>query len=90
MDTSSAVDGLVALFVTDPCTDGMPYPCDANSINVVSLSLACSGVALLFAIFLTKKVNIMGVSYHSFMLIVVTDHVCSTFRKCHVLLLFKK
>lgn len=35
----------------------MAYPCNTTSINVVSLSLACSGIALLMAIFLTKKVN---------------------------------
>jgi len=35
----------------------MAYPCNSTSINIVSLSLACGGLALLMAIFLTKKLQ---------------------------------
>lgn len=51
------MDGVLKSLMADPCTSDMPYPCNTTSINVVSLSLACSGIALLMAIFLTKKVN---------------------------------
>jgi len=49
-----------------PCTSDMAYPCNTTSINVVSLSLACSGLALLMAIFLTKKVNKYMEHSHTF------------------------
>lgn len=52
------VENVISIFTVDACTSGSAYPCNTTSINVVSLSLICGGLALLMAIGLTKKVNI--------------------------------